>query len=139
MVYQASSDRCVHLERTAGRPPKPITGEGSSWGRFWLNILLALLFVCCWAGIPLWLTLTGWRAAFGAKHAGVAAKTGPAPVFAQPDPAVTHRTARPAYAGVAGAARHLARLTGSVAAAPGSRVPPRREIGRRCSSSDRGA
>ena len=123
MVYQASSDRCVHLERTAGRPPKPITGEGSSWGRFWLNILLALLFVCCWAGIPLWLTLTGWRAAFGAKHAGVAAKTGPAPVFAQPDPAVTHRTARPAYAGVAGAARHLARLTGSVAAAPGNRSP----------------
>jgi hypothetical protein len=93
MVYQASSDRCVHLERTAGRPPKPITGEGSSWGRFWLNILLALLFVCCWPGIPLWLTLTGWRAEFGAKHAETAARTGPAPVFAQPGPAVTHRTA----------------------------------------------
>ena len=29
---------------------------------FWLNIPLALLFVCCWAGIPLWLTLTRWNA-----------------------------------------------------------------------------
>ena len=87
----------------AGCPPKPITGEGSSWGRFWLNILLALLFVCCWAGIPLWLTLTRWRAELGATHAEIAAETGPAPVFAQPDPAVAHQTASPAYAGVADA------------------------------------
>ena len=28
----------------------------------WLNIPLALLFACCWAGIPLWFTLTRWNA-----------------------------------------------------------------------------
>jgi hypothetical protein len=70
---------------------------------FWLNIPLALLFVCCWAGIPLWLTFTRWRVEPSAKHAGIAAETGPAPVFAQPDPAVAHQTASPADAGVADA------------------------------------
>ena len=70
---------------------------------FWLNIPLALLFVCCWAGIPLWLTLTRWRAELGATHAEIAAETGPEPVFAQPDPAVAHQAASPAYAGVADA------------------------------------
>ena len=69
---------------------------------FWLNIPLALLFVCCWAGIPLWLTLTRWNAEISAKHAAVAAKASPAPVFAQPAPAVTHEAGSPAYAGVAG-------------------------------------
>jgi hypothetical protein len=68
---------------------------------FWLNIPLALLFVCCWAGIPLWHTCKRWDAELRAKHAEIAAETGPAPVFAQPDPAVAHQTASPAYAGVA--------------------------------------
>jgi len=35
---------------------------------FWLNIPLALLFVCCWAGIPLWFALTRWNAELDAKH-----------------------------------------------------------------------
>jgi hypothetical protein len=67
---------------------------------FWLNIPLALLFFCCWAGIPLWFTLTRWNAELNAKHAEIAAKAGPAPVLAQPAPAVTHQTSSPAYAGV---------------------------------------
>ena len=29
---------------------------------FWMNIPLALLFVCCWAGIPMWHTLKRWNA-----------------------------------------------------------------------------
>jgi hypothetical protein len=69
---------------------------------FWLNIPLALLFVCCWAGIPLWLTLTRWNAEISVKHAAIAAKASPAPVFAQSAPAVTHETGSPAYAGVVG-------------------------------------
>jgi hypothetical protein len=40
----------------------------------WLNIPLALLFVCCWAGIPLWLTLTRWNTEITAKHAAIAAE-----------------------------------------------------------------
>jgi hypothetical protein len=66
---------------------------------FWLNIPLALLFFCCWAGIPLWLTLTRWNTEISAKHAEIAAKADPAPVFAQPAPAVAHETSSPAYAG----------------------------------------
>jgi hypothetical protein len=69
---------------------------------FWLNIPLAVLFVCCWAGIPLWLTLTRWNAEISAKHAAIAAKASPAPAFAPPTPAVTHETGSPAYAGVTG-------------------------------------
>ena len=69
---------------------------------FWLNIPLALLFVCCWAGIPLWLTLTRWNAEISAKHAAIAANASPAPVFARSALAVTHETDSPAYAGVAG-------------------------------------
>jgi hypothetical protein len=69
---------------------------------FWLNIPLALLFFCCWAGIPLWLALTRWNAELNAKHAEIAAKAGPALVLAQPDPVVAHETGRPAHAGVAG-------------------------------------
>jgi hypothetical protein len=69
---------------------------------FWLNIPLALLFFCCWAGIPLWLTLTRWNAEISAKHAAIAAKASPPPIFAQPAPAVTHETGSAARAGVAG-------------------------------------
>ena len=69
---------------------------------FWLNIPLALLFVCCWAGIPLWHTLTRWSAEINEKHAAIAAKASPAPVLAQSAPAVTHETGSPAYAGAAG-------------------------------------
>jgi len=66
----------------------------------WLNIPLALLFFCCWAGIPLWLTLTRWNTELSAKQAEIAANTGPLPVFAQPAPAAAHKTSSPAYAGV---------------------------------------
>ena len=69
---------------------------------FWLNIPLALLFVCCWAGIPLWHTLTRWNAELDAKHAEVAAGAVPAPVLAQPSPAGAHETGSPAHAGAAG-------------------------------------
>jgi hypothetical protein len=68
---------------------------------FWLNIPLALLFVGCWAGIPLWLTLTRWNAETSAKHAAIAAEAAPGPVLAPPDPAVAHQTGSPAYAGAA--------------------------------------
>jgi hypothetical protein len=66
---------------------------------FWLNIPLALFIFCCWTGIPLWLTLTRWRAEINAKHAEIAAGTGAAPVVAQPDRALAQQTAAPAYAG----------------------------------------
>jgi hypothetical protein len=36
---------------------------------FWLNVPLALLFVCCWAGIPMWLLLTHWHAELEAQAA----------------------------------------------------------------------
>ncbi len=67
---------------------------------FWLNIPLALLFFCCWAGIPLLLTLTRWNTELNAKHAEIAAKAAAALVFAQPAQAVAHETGSPAYAGV---------------------------------------
>jgi hypothetical protein len=74
---------------------------------FWANIPLALLFFCCWAGIPLWLTFTRWNTQLNAKHAEIAAVTGfarvvaqPAPAVAQPVPAVAHDNSGPAYAGV---------------------------------------
>ena len=44
---------------------------------FWLNIPLALLFICCWAGIPLRLTLTRWNAGLRARRAEVAATAAP--------------------------------------------------------------
>jgi hypothetical protein len=65
---------------------------------FWLNIPLALLFFCCWAGIPLWLTLTRWNTELSAKHAEIAAKADLTPVFAQPASAVTYETRSPAHA-----------------------------------------
>jgi hypothetical protein len=64
---------------------------------FWLNIPLALLFVCCWAGIPLWLTLTRWNAELRVRHAEVANGAAPRPV-----PEAADETAGPVYAGVAG-------------------------------------
>ena len=60
---------------------------------FWLNIPLALFFFCCWAGIPLWLTLTRWHRETSAKHAEIAAMAIPAQVI--PEPA-RHPRARPA-------------------------------------------
>ena len=69
---------------------------------FWLNIPIALLFVCCWAGIPLWLTLTRWNAEISAQHAAIAVKVSPAPVFTPSASAVTHETGSPDYAEVAG-------------------------------------
>jgi hypothetical protein len=64
---------------------------------FWLNIPLALLFICCWAGIP----LTRWNAEISAQHVAIAAKARPAPVFAPPARAVAREAGSPAYAGVA--------------------------------------
>jgi hypothetical protein len=69
---------------------------------FWLNIPLALLFVCGWAGIPLWHTCRRWNAELTAKHAVAAAKTVAAPVPEQPGPPALEETGRPARAGVAG-------------------------------------
>ena len=69
---------------------------------FWLCIPLMLLFVCCWAGIPLWHTLTRWDAELKAKHAEVAAAAIPALVLTQPNPAVAEETGRPVHAAVAG-------------------------------------
>jgi hypothetical protein len=68
---------------------------------FWLNIPLMVLFVCCWAGIPLWHAVKRWDAELKAKHAEVAAAAVPAPVSAQPAPGVAYETGSPAYAGVA--------------------------------------
>ena len=72
---------------------------GTTW--FWLNFPLALLFVGCWAGIPLWLTLTRWKAEVDAKHAEVAAAAVIMPVAAQSAPACAEETGIPAFAGVA--------------------------------------
>ncbi len=76
--------------------------EGKMMSWFWLNIPLIVLFVCCWAGIPLWHTLTRWDAELKAKHAEIAAAAVAAPVVAQPAPAtaVTHGAGSPVYAGV---------------------------------------
>jgi hypothetical protein len=65
---------------------------------FWLNVPLALLFVCCWAGIPLWHTLRRWNAELSAKHAEVAAQAVPGPAVAQ---AVAPEPRRPAHAAAA--------------------------------------
>ena len=74
---------------------------------FWLDIPLMVLFICCWAGIPLWHTLTRWDAELKAKHAGIAAGAVAAPVFvpSAPAPAAAHGVGRLAYAGVACAGR----------------------------------
>ena len=66
---------------------------------FWLNVPLAVLFFCCWAGIPLRLMLTRWNAELNAKHAEIAATAGPEPVFALPIQAAADENVSPAYAG----------------------------------------
>ena len=78
-------------------------GEGKMMSWFWLNIPLMMAFVCCWAGLPLWHTLTRWDAELEAKHAEGAATAVAEPVFAQPAPATAaaHGGGSLAYAGVA--------------------------------------
>ena len=78
------------------------TAEGNMMSWFWLCIPLMVLFFCCWAGIPLWHTLTRWDAELRAKHAEVAAAAVAAPALAQPAPvtAAAHEAGSPAYAGV---------------------------------------
>jgi hypothetical protein len=74
---------------------------------FWMNIPLMLVFFGLWAGIPLWKTLTSWRAELDAKHAELAAALAvAAPTVAAPAPAATAPAAtavpevgRLAYAG----------------------------------------
>ena len=71
-----------------------------SW--FWLNIPLMLAFFGLWAGIPLWKTLTSWKAELGARHAELAAALAvTAPAVAPPAPAATAvpEFGRLAYAG----------------------------------------
>ena len=77
--------------------------EGSMMSWFWLTVPLMVLFFCCWAGIPLWHTLTRWDAELKAKHAEIAAAAAVAtPAVAQPAPATAaaHRAGSPAHAGV---------------------------------------
>lgn len=68
---------------------------------FWLNIPLALFFFCCWAGIPLWLTLTRWHRETSAKHAEIAAMAIPAQVIPEPAPAPARETSSTVYAAAA--------------------------------------
>jgi hypothetical protein len=79
-------------------------GEGTMMSWFWLNIPLMVVFFGCWAGIPLWHTLTRWDAELTAKYAEVAVTAVAEPVFAPPAPATAaaHRAGRLAYAAVAG-------------------------------------
>jgi hypothetical protein len=76
--------------------------EGNMMSWFWLCIPLMVVFFCCWAGIPLWHTLTRWDAELKAKHAEVAAAAAAAPALTQPAPAAAaaREADRPAYAGV---------------------------------------
>ena len=78
-------------------------GEGKTMSWFWLNIPLMVVFFGCWAGIPLWHTLTRWDAELKAKHAEIAATAVAELVFAQPAPATAAalRAGSLAYAGVA--------------------------------------
>jgi hypothetical protein len=48
----------------------------------WPNVLAMLLFFGCWAGIPLWHTLHGWKDEIDAKHAALAAKVITMPTLA---------------------------------------------------------
>jgi hypothetical protein len=82
------------------------TAEADHWGGvivtwFWLNIPLALLFFCCWAGIPLWHTCRRWNADLNAKHAEVAAKAIPVLLPAQSNPPAAEETSRPVHIGAA--------------------------------------
>jgi hypothetical protein len=73
-----------------------------SW--FWLNVPLMVVFFGCWAGIPLWYTLTRWDAELKARHAEIAATAVAEPVFAQPAlaTAAANGTGSLAYAGAVG-------------------------------------
>ena len=94
------SDRSFILSALYRAPAGVDHWEGIVMGTwFWLNIPLALLFFCCWVGIPLWLTFTRWNTEYFSKHAEMAAKADPGSVFAQPAPAVAHEASSPAYAG----------------------------------------
>ncbi len=70
-----------------------------SW--FWMNIPLMLVVFGLWAGVPLWFTLTRWRAELNAKHAELAARDAvAAPVAAPAAPAAdVYEAGRLAYAG----------------------------------------
>ena len=79
------------------------TEKGCMMSWFWLTVPLVVLFFCCWAGIPLWHTLTRWDAELKAKHAEIAAAAAvAAPAVAQPAPATAaaHGAGSPVYAGV---------------------------------------
>jgi hypothetical protein len=70
---------------------------------FWLNIPLMLLFFGCWAGIPLWLTLTRWKDEIETSHAKIAARAAAQLAITQSAPyaAVAREVAGPAYAEMA--------------------------------------
>jgi len=53
----------------------------------WPNIAAMVLFLGCWAGIPLWHTLHRWNDETNAKHAELAAKAVRVAVPAQSGPA----------------------------------------------------
>jgi hypothetical protein len=55
---------------------------------FWLNFPLAGLILCCWAGIPLWLTLTRRHAETAASHAEIAARAAAEQVMVPSHPAL---------------------------------------------------
>jgi hypothetical protein len=65
---------------------------------FWQNIPLMLVFFSCTAGIPLWLTLTRWRAEVEARHAEIAANASPAPVHAELTPVLADEAGVPVRA-----------------------------------------
>jgi hypothetical protein len=46
------------------------------------------LILCCWAGIPLWLTLTRWHAETAASHAEIAARAAAEQVMVPSHPAL---------------------------------------------------
>lgn len=75
---------------------------------FWLNIPLMLLFLGCWAGIPLWHTLNRWSDEINAKHAELAAKAVAVPVIPQQAQVATatDETDSLAYTGAAPPQRH---------------------------------
>jgi hypothetical protein len=79
-----------------------VTEEGTMMSWFWLNIPLAVLFFCCWAGIPLWLTLARWDAELKGKHAEVAARAAAEAAFARPVAVGAHESDSPVYAAAAG-------------------------------------
>jgi len=59
----------------------------------WVFVPIGVAFVACWAGIPLYLTLTHWHRETEAKHAEIAARA--APVLVQ----VPEQATEPVFAG----------------------------------------